>query len=116
MPHTPQHVFLAASEGDDDGVGIAEGAASGGGGIEAWEGVEVAEPSEVGQAAIVPGLADPEETPPPRKQGNSGGQASEVTHTIPRSAQNDYHTWTNDSQGAGRLDATLISSIEALLR
>lgn len=54
--------FSTASEVDNDGVGIAEDAANGCGGDEAWEGVEVVESREIGHASIVTSFADHEKT------------------------------------------------------
>jgi hypothetical protein len=54
--------FSAAPKGDQDGVRIAEDAANGCDGDKAWERIEVAEPGEIGHAAIVTGFAGPEKT------------------------------------------------------
>ena len=59
--------FSTASEGDDDGVGIAEDAANGRRGREAGEGVEVAESREIGHGAIVTGFRGREKAEIPTK-------------------------------------------------
>jgi hypothetical protein len=59
--------FSTASQGENDGVGVAEEAADGGGGDEAGKRVEVVESSENGHAAIVTSFAGPEKTKTPTK-------------------------------------------------
>ena len=59
--------FSAASEGNDDGVGIAEDAADGGDRAEAWERVKVEESREDGHATIVTSFAEQEKTKTPTK-------------------------------------------------
>jgi hypothetical protein len=59
--------FSTATEGEDDGEGITEDATNGGDRDEAWEGVKVVEPSEIGHAAIVTSFTTREKTKTPTK-------------------------------------------------
>jgi hypothetical protein len=78
--------FSTASEGDHDGVGIAEDAANGSGGVEPRERVQVAQPVEVGHADIVTGLAGLENTRIPAKTREfRRSQAENYPHYSPKS-------------------------------
>jgi len=86
VPRTPQQVFSASIQGNDDGVGVAEDATNGRGRKESRERVEVAESRGDGHTTIVTVFLGREMIEIPRIIGNSSVQRPKVSHTNPLGA------------------------------